>query len=114
MWRPKSRKGVARDHASVTLLHRAQQWLAARERLLSAWVARTHVRARIGMRHHLQLWARERNRNRNSIRIDNVGRVGAIKLPQWWEYESPMKRRLALEALLRRMFSMLPEMAVSP
>jgi hypothetical protein len=43
-----------------------------------------------------------------------LGGEGAILLPQWWEYESPLKRRLALEATLRRMFSLLQEIPIFP
>ena len=78
--------------SSVALLQRTQQWLAARERLLSAWVARTQ----------------SSTRERGAALRRRLGGAGAILLPNWWEYESPLKRRLALEAVLRRMFAMVP------
>ncbi len=80
---------------SVSLLRRTQQWLKARERLLSAWYARTQTRTR---RSGIELRRR-------------LGGAGAILVPYWWEYESPLKRRLALEAMMRRMFAMVPQSA---
>jgi hypothetical protein len=80
----------------ATLLHRAQQWLEARERLIAAWF--THFPLRIAPK------MLERKR----------GGAGAILLPFWWEYESELKRRLALEAVLRRLFSMVPEPEIAP
>ena len=77
-----------------SLLRRAQQWLAARERLLSAWYARTQAKSR----------------GRSAALGQHQDSTGAIVLPYWWEYESPLKRRLALEALLRRMFSIAPRL----
>jgi hypothetical protein len=84
------------------LMRRAQQWLAARERLLSAWIMRTHLRARASMQARVQV--------RRRARVEKLGGAGAILLPHWWEYESPLKRRLALEATLRRMFALVPEL----
>lgn len=75
----------------ATLVHRAQQWLEARERLIAAWF--THFPLRIAPK------MAERKQ----------GGAGAILLPHWWEYESELKCRLALEALLRRLFAMVPE-----
>ena len=79
-------------NALATLLHRAQQWFAARERLIAAWLAHFPVRAALP-----KMLERKQ------------GGAGAILLPFWWEYESELKCRLALEALLRRLFSMVPE-----
>jgi hypothetical protein len=72
------------------LLHRARQWLAARERLVAAWRARCRVKraARLQQPAH------------------SASKIG---LPQWWEYESPLKRHLALEVLLRKIFALVPE-----
>ena len=81
---------------TVSLLRRTRQWLKARERLLSAWCARTQARAHA----------------RRAAKQQRLGGAGAILLPYWWEYESPMKRRIALEAMLRRMFSLVPELHV--
>lgn len=103
MWRPRQsaqRVQRARCKPTATLVKRAQQWIAARERLIAAWLSRTHRKARASMQ--MRVLVRQRNRS------DKLGGAGAIKLPQWWEYESPLKRRLALEAVLRRMFSLLP------
>ena len=77
---------------SVSLLRRTQQWLKARERLLSTWFARTQTRTRRG----------------GSQLRRRLGGAGAILVPYWWEYESPLKRRLALEAMMRRMFAIVP------
>ena len=64
----------------------------ARERLLSAWCARAQARTR-----------------RDSTKLRRrLGGAGAILVPYWWEYESPLKQRLALEATLWRMFAMVP------
>ncbi len=84
---------------SASLLLRTQQWLKARERLLSAWCARTQTRAR----HHTRRSGVELRRR--------LGGAGSILVPYWWEYESPLKRRLALEAMMRRMFSLVPQIA---
>lgn len=81
-----------------SLIRRAQQWLAARERLVSGWFARTHGRARASMQARIHAHKAARR----------VGGAGAIVAPYWWEYESPLKRQLALEALLRRLFSVVP------
>lgn len=78
------------------LLHRAQQWFAARERLIAAWFAHFPVRAATKILERKQ------------------GGAGAILLPFWWEYESELKCRLALEAVLRRLFSMVPELEIAP
>ena len=84
---------------SVSLLRRTQQWLKARERLLSAWFACAQARARSHSR-------------RSGIALcSRLGGAGAILVPYWWEYESPLKRRLALEAMLRRMFEIVPQRA---
>ena len=80
---------------SVSLLRRTQQWLKARGRLLSAWCTRAQTRTRQG---GTQLRRR-------------LGGAGAILVPYWWEYESPLKRQLALEAMLRRMFALMPKIA---
>jgi len=77
---------------SGSLLRRTQQWLKARERLLSAWFARAQTRT---------------GRGGTELRR-RLGGAGAILVPYWWEYESPLKRRLALEAMLRRMFAIVP------
>ena len=85
--------GIAKVPASNTLarlLHRAQQWLAARERLIAGWFTRFPLRVAPKMLERKQ------------------GVAGAILLPFWWEYESELKCRLALETLLRRLFSMVP------
>lgn len=98
-------RNPAADHASVRvaasstlarLLHRAQQWLEARERLIASWF--THFPLRVAPK------TLERKQ----------GGAGAIVLPFWWEYESELKCRLALEAVLRRLFSMVPESASGP
>ena len=88
------------------LIRRARQWLAARERLVSAWITRAQLRARASMQSRIDA--------RRHASADTVGRTGAIRLPYWWEYESPLKRRLALEAMLRRMFALVPEIASAP
>ena len=75
----------------AALLHRAQQWLEARERLIAGWFAHLPLRVTPNMLERKQAGA------------------GAIVLPYWWEYEGELKCRLALEALLRRLFSMVPE-----
>lgn len=80
----------------ATLLHRAQQWLEARERLIAGWFARFPARVAPKMLERKQ------------------GGAGAILLPFWWEYESELKCRLALEALLRRLFSVLPDVESTP
>ncbi len=78
-------------HTLAALLHRAQQWLAARERLIAGWFA------------HFRLCAAPKMLERK------LGGAGAIVLPFWWEYESELKCRLALEAVLRRLFSVRPD-----
>ena len=80
----------------AALLYRAQQWLEARERLIASWF--THFPLRVAPK------MLERKR----------GGAGAILLPFWWEYESELKCRLALETLLRRLFSMVPQSASRP
>lgn len=97
---------IKRRNPRRALMRRAQQWLAARERLVSAWVARVHIRARASMQAHVQV--------RRRARIERVGGAGAIMLPYWWEYESPLKRQLVLEAMLRRMFLVMPDQHVLP
>jgi hypothetical protein len=82
-----------------SLLRRAQQWLAARERLVSGWFARTHGRARASMQARI-----------HGHKAKRLGGAGAIVVPYWWEYESQLKRQLALEAMLRRLFSVVPTM----
>ena len=82
---------------AVSLLRRTQQWLKARERLLSAWFARAHARAH------------DHSRRSGSELRRRPGGAGEILVPYWWEYESPLKRRLALEAMMRRMFALVPE-----
>lgn len=74
----------------AALARRAQQWLSARERLIARWLARFPA--------HMAPEHRQRT----------PGGAGAIVLPFWWEYESELKCRLALEALLRRLFSIIP------
>ena len=98
-WRPSATLRAARQHRAdasakppsantlTTLLQRAQQWIAARERLVASWLA------------HFPLRVAPKTPERKQ------GAAGAIVLPHWWEYESPLKRRLALEALLRRLFA---------
>ena len=83
-------------HPLAALLHRAQQWLAARERLIAAWFTHFPLRVTPKMLERKQ------------------GGAGAILLPFWWEYESELKCRLALEAVLRRLFSIVPESEISP
>lgn len=82
---------VARGPRLVSaLLRRAQQWLSARERSVRQWFAHFPVRTEPKVLQRRQ------------------GGAGAILLPFWWEYESELKCRLALEALLRRLFSIVP------
>ncbi len=81
--------------ASRPLFHRAQQWFSARERLLTRWLARTGQRARTGMQYI------------TTKRVDATAQSPVV--PRWWEYESELKRRLALELLLRRLFALAPE-----
>ena len=80
----------AATNTLATQLHRAQQWLTARNRMIAVWCAR------FPMRVAPKLLARK------------LGGAGAIVLPFWWEYESEFKCRLALEAVLRRLFSLVP------
>lgn len=82
-----------------SLMGRAQQWLAARERLVSGWFMRAHGRARASMQARI-----------HASNAKRVGGAGAIVVPYWWEYESQLKRQLALEAMLRRLFSVVPAM----
>jgi hypothetical protein len=84
------------SHTLSALLHRAQQWFAARERLIASWFA------------HLPARAAPKKLARKQ------GGAGAIVLPFWWEYESELKCRLALEALLRRLFSLVPAPRIAP
>ena len=84
---------------TTSLLRRTQQWLKAREHLLSAWFARAQSRAR---RH---------TRGSGAELPHRVGGAGSILVPHWWEYESPLKQRIALEALMRRMFELIPMIA---
>ncbi len=82
--------------STVSLLRRTRQWLKARERLLSAWFACAHTRARNHTR-------------RSGIELRRrLGGAGAKLVPYWWEYESPLKRQLALEAMMRRMSALVP------
>lgn len=74
----------------AALFKRGQQWLSARERLLRRWFAHFPARPAPQALEHRQ------------------GGAGAIVLPFWWEYESELKCRLALEALLHRLFSIVP------
>ena len=83
-------------HTLATLLHRAQQWLEARQRMIAGWFARFPMRIAPKML------------------APKLGGAGAIVAPFWWEYESELKCRLALEAVLRRLFSMLPEAELAP
>ena len=85
--------GVKPDatNALATLLHRAKQWLEARERLIAGWSARFPMRVAPKMLER------------------KLGGAGAIVLPFWWEYESELKCRLALGAVLRRLFAMVPQ-----
>lgn len=80
----------------ATLLHRVKQWLQARKRLIADWCVQFPVRV-----------APKRV-------APKLGGAGAIVLPFWWEYESELKCRLALEAVLRRLFSVLPEARALP
>ncbi len=82
---------------TASLLRRTQQWLKARERLFSAWFARAQTRAR------------DHSRRGGTELRRRLGGAGAILVPYWWEYESPLKRRLALEAMMRRMFALIPD-----
>lgn len=84
---------------AVSLLRRTRQWLKAREHLLSAWFACAQTRAG----NHTRRSGTELRRR--------LGGTGAILVPYWWEYESPLKRRLALEAMMRRMFALVPTIA---
>ena len=86
---------------TASLLRRTKQWLKARERLLSAWYARTQTRAR----HHTRRSSTQLRRR--------LGGAGAILVPYWWEYESPLKRRIALEVMLRRMFTLVPAVSAT-
>jgi hypothetical protein len=96
--RGKARELLAHSAAQVArgprlvgaLVKRAQQWLSARERSVRHWFAHFPVRTEPKVLERRQ------------------GGAGAILLPFWWEYESELKCRLALEALLRRLFSMVP------
>ncbi|HQA33576.1 MAG TPA: hypothetical protein PLD41_07100 [Casimicrobium huifangae] len=97
----------AEPRARGSLLRRAQQWLAARERLLADWIARARVATALA---HPSMPARVR-RLHGKVTASRLGGAGAIMVLQWWEYESPLKRRLALEAKLRRMFSVVPDTA---
>lgn len=81
--------------ASSALFHRAQQWFSARERLLTRWLARTGQRTHAGMQYI------------TTKRVDGTAQSPVV--PRWWEYESELKRRLALELLLRRLFALVPE-----
>ena len=89
---------------AASLLRRTQQWLKARERLLSAWCARTRTQlptqTRAHHHHHPRHSGAELRRG--------LGGAGAIRVPYWWEYESPLKRRLVLEAMLQKMFALVP------
>jgi hypothetical protein len=76
----------------LALLRRARQWLAARNRLVARWIARFT------------------GPTRTSAPSRKLGRVGSIVLPFWWEYESELKCRLALETLLRKLFSLVPRL----
>ena len=95
----------AEPRARGSLLRRAQQWLAARERLLADWIARARVATALA---HPSMPARVR-RLHGKVTASRLGGAGAIMVLQWWEYESPLKQRLALEATLRRMFSVVPD-----
>ena len=92
---PSSAKAEA-TNTLATLLHRAQQWLEARERLIAGWFTHFPLRAAPKLLERKQ------------------GGAGAIVLPFWWEYESELKCRLALEAVLRKLFSMVPEPWTKP
>jgi len=87
----------------ASLMRRAQQWLSARERLLSDWFAHAQRTARSA---RASVQARVQTR-----RAKRLGGAGAIIAPAWWEYESELKRRIALEALMRRLFSLAPPAA---
>ena len=100
--------GGADTRGKGSLLRRAQQWLAARECLLAAWIARARVAT---ARAHPSMAARPRRLHGSVRAATRLGGAGAIMVLQWWEYESPLKRRLALEATLRRLFSLVPETA---
>ncbi len=77
-------------------MRRAQQWVASRERLVASWLRHFSTQP------HSKFPASRRDA------------AGALRLPFWWEYESELKCRLALEAVLRRLFSMLPEECALP
>ena len=87
------------EAASKALLHRAQQWLTARERLIAMWLTRAGQRARVSLRIIT---------SRPSSPTLSRGVAHSPVAPRWWEYESELKRRLALEMLLRRLFSLVP------
>jgi hypothetical protein len=97
-----TKRGAA---ASKALLHRAQQWLSARERLVSIWLTRTGQRARLSLQTIASRYDPAGNRH---------GSARSPVVPRWWEYESELKRRLALEILLRRLFSLVPVQAPEP
>ena len=63
-----------------------------------------HMYARAHTRAH------DHSRRSGSELHRRLGGAGAIMVPYWWEYESPLKRRLALEAMMRRMFALVPEL----
>lgn len=85
--------------ASRALMHRAQQWFAARERMVALWFTRTGRRARAGL-HSIA--------SRQSVSVERGSIAQSPVAPRWWEYESELKRRLALEILLRRLFALVP------
>ena len=96
---PATDPGSVKPEATNTLailLHRAQQWLEARERLIASWF--THFPLRVAPK------MLERKQ----------GGAGAIVVPYWWEYESELKCRLALEAVLRKLSSIVPKPEISP
>ena len=96
---PATDPGSVKPEATNTLailLHRAQQWLEARERLIASWFT------------HFPLHVAPKMLERKQ------GGAGAIVVPYWWEYESELKCRLALEAVLRKLFSIVPKPEISP
>lgn len=95
-----ARRALRLPSQRTTLFDRAQQWLAARERLIAQWVRRTQARARAQIAPRSAAGPRSR-----------PGGAGAIRVLHWWEYESPLKRTLALEATLRHLFSIMPPAA---
>ena len=77
----------AEPRARGSLLRRAQQWLAARERLLADWIARARGKRRWRT---LACW-----RASDACMAKSLPAVSAALAPswccKWWEYESPLR-----------------------